>query len=172
MEPEGPLLYSQQTDTELRPQPDSIHTLPFHFRKIHFNIIHSSTPKSSKWTPSFHFTTIPCMHFYSPSNVLYNTHRPSPPSLEQPNNIQPRAHNINLLLTHYRPASFHFRPIGQNRLLSTLFLNTTWLCSYWKTTKYGNKKTTNAHKGIQIIMNENASAQNKREAKWHFLLTL
>ena len=44
-------------------QINDIHTLPFHFRKIHFNIIHSSTPRSSKWTPSFHFTTIPCMHF-------------------------------------------------------------------------------------------------------------
>jgi hypothetical protein len=30
----------------------SVHATPFHFLKIHFKVIFSSTPKFSKWTPS------------------------------------------------------------------------------------------------------------------------
>jgi hypothetical protein len=44
--------------TFIASQINNIHTLRFYFRKIHFNIIHLSTPKSSKWPPSFQFTTL------------------------------------------------------------------------------------------------------------------
>jgi hypothetical protein len=101
--------------------------------------------------------------------------RPSLPSLEHPNNIQSVAQSINLLLMHYRPASFHFRPLGQKSLLSTLFVNITSSSLKIKKTTNMVPKPTNAHKGIKIIKTEKPrfpSAQNKKEAKSHYLLAL
>ena len=36
-------------------QTNSVHTLPPHILKVHFNIILSPIPMSSKWSPSFKF---------------------------------------------------------------------------------------------------------------------
>jgi len=94
--------------------------------------------------------------------------RPSLPSLQHPNNIQPGAQNTNLLLMHYRPASFHYRPLGQKSLLSTLFLNTTSSSlKIKKKTINMVPKPTNAHEGIKIIKKKKRfpTAQNKKKSK-------
>jgi len=57
MEPEDPLLHSRAHARSPYPEPDihardPIHA-PFHVWKIQFNIMHPSTPGSSKLSPSF-----------------------------------------------------------------------------------------------------------------------
>jgi len=43
---------SQKPTTFPYPKPDSCHSLPTDFLKLHFNIILPSTPRFSKWSPS------------------------------------------------------------------------------------------------------------------------
>ena len=49
-------------------QINPVHAFSFHFFKIHFNIILSSTPRSFKWPLSLIFPLKPCMHL---SCLLY-----------------------------------------------------------------------------------------------------
>jgi hypothetical protein len=53
-------------------QIDPLYTPPFHFLKIHFNIILPSLPGSSKWSCSFRYPPPkPSIHLYSSPCVLY-----------------------------------------------------------------------------------------------------
>jgi len=75
---------------------------------------------------------------------------------------------------HYRPASLHFRPLGQESSQRPLLKHHPFFPQNEKTINMV-PKPTNAHKGIKIIKNEKPrfpTAQNKKEAKSHFLLIL
>jgi hypothetical protein len=53
-----------------------VRTIPSHFSKIHFNIIFSSTLRSSKWSIPFRFqaTKIPCAVLISPLRATCHSH--------------------------------------------------------------------------------------------------
>ena len=56
MEPQGSLPHSQTFATfPILGQPNPVHIPTFHLLEIHPNIIHTSTPRSPQWSPSFRF---------------------------------------------------------------------------------------------------------------------
>ena len=64
MEPESPLPHSP---VPILSQINPVHVSPFHILKIHFNIILSSMPMSSKWSLSFKYPpSEPCVHLSAP----------------------------------------------------------------------------------------------------------
>ena len=91
MKPEGSILHLRQPTTVPYPEPNWSRPCPppFHFSKIHFNIILLSTPGSSKWTSKIitqnkiskngHLKRFCCtreqISFKSASLVCYSLHR-------------------------------------------------------------------------------------------------
>ena len=76
MELEGLLPHSQKPATCPCSEPDRSNPCPlFHFAKIHFNIIHPSTPGYLKWSA---FLRFPHQNFISTSPLPHTCHMPCP----------------------------------------------------------------------------------------------
>ena len=84
MEPKGSLPHSQvpANSLSISSQINAVRVFPFHFLKIHLNIILPSTPVSSKWSPSIRFpnenpvytSILPHIcYMYRPSHSLFIT---------------------------------------------------------------------------------------------------
>jgi hypothetical protein len=110
VEPDGSLPHSQQPAlVPVLNQIKPVHTLPYCFLNIHFNIILQTAPLSSKWSFSSGFPTKPCMHLSS-LHTCYMS-RPSHPALfesDDPNNTWWAVQIMKLLIMLFAPVSYYF----------------------------------------------------------------
>jgi hypothetical protein len=93
-------------------QIDQDHTRTSHFLKIHINIILSSTPGSSKWSPSLRFPHQNPI-FTSTSPLLHTCYIPraSDSRFGHPNNIWWGAQIIKLLIMSFYPLYCYIVPL-------------------------------------------------------------
>ena len=126
MEPEGSLPLSQQPATFSFPEPDRSNPCsPSHFSKIHFNIILTFTPLSSKWSPTIRF---PDLNFVCTSALRRTCYLPCPSQsslLDCSNNIWRRVQSIKLLVMYSSPLPVTSSLLDPNILLSILSLRSS-----------------------------------------------
>jgi hypothetical protein len=106
-----------------------VHTLQNYFPTIHFNVIPSSTPRSSTWS-------LPCrisnQNFVRSSHFPHACHTPrtsQPPWFDCLNNIIEEYKLWSSSLWDFLQPPVTLSLLGPNILLSTLFSNTPNLCS-------------------------------------------
>jgi len=120
-------------------QINPLHTLPSYFFKIHFNIICPFMHRSSKLSLSFSFVhqNPTCksllLHTCHMSCLTYH------PRFYHPKNMYWAVQIVQLLNMQVSPALSTFSLLGPNMFLSTLFSNSSSLCSplMWET-KFNN----------------------------------
>jgi hypothetical protein len=101
------------------------HTFLNYFSKIHYNIVFSSTPRSS-------YCLLPFMHFCS-LPVMFHVHPCHPPSLNQHNNTWYSDKVKKLLIIQSSPSLLPLLSlVCPNTLLRILFPNPLNTCSFFK----------------------------------------
>ena len=104
-------------------QPNPVHIPTSHLLEIHPNIIHSSTSRSPRWSPSLRFPHQDPIH---PPFLTQTRHMPSPSHSSRfyhPHNIGWGVQIINSSLCNllYSPVTSSF--LGPNILLNAMFSN-------------------------------------------------
>jgi hypothetical protein len=88
-----------------------VHTSSLYFPKILWNVIFSSTPRSSEWSLPFRFSNQNTIWIYLLPNACYIPCRSYLPSFHHPNNTWWSLQVTKLLIMQSSPASHHFIPL-------------------------------------------------------------
>jgi hypothetical protein len=98
-----------------------VHNFPSCFSKIHFNIIHTSTPISSKWSLPFGFSDQNFAYIFHTSHSCYFPRTPHPSWFNDSSSIRCSVQVMKLLICNFSLPPVTISLLVPDILLSTLF---------------------------------------------------